>query len=140
MKPSGVSKVTVLKVAVASKPTNMLASESPLSYGVDVLERTSVNGPGFKAVYASHSANLADAFALNLFLVPSVQRGVNGFHLGTMEMSKNGTALQPIDDRLMTLSPMMKPYQCFTGVTPYAMPPEDRKSRWPDFLFSRPGV
>ena len=117
-----VSTVTVLKVVVATKPTSLIETKGPLSYEVDVLVRACANALGFDAVDGSHSADLADAVASHLFLVPSVQRGINGTYFGTTELSNIGTPTQLIHDRLMTLSPTMKPHQCFTGVVPFAVP------------------
>jgi len=122
MTTSGVSTVTVLKVVVATKPTSLIETKGPLSYEVDVLVRACANALGFDAVDGSHSADLADAVASHLFLVPSVQRGINGTYFGTPELSNIGTPPQLIHDRLMTLSPTMKPHQCFTGVVPFAVP------------------
>lgn len=122
MKHSGVGKVSVLKIAVAATPRSILVENGPKAYEVDVLTRVCANASGFQAATGSHSADIADIVSIHLQLIPLVQRGINEFYFGHMAISDAGTPPTLIHQRLLTLAPTMKPYQCFTGVATYAVP------------------
>jgi hypothetical protein len=122
MKHSGVGKVSVLKIAVSATPSNILVENGPKSYEVDVLTRVCANALGFQAVTGSHSADIADVVSIHLQLIPLVQRGINEFYFGNMEISDAGTPPTLIHQRPLTLALTMRPYQCFTGVATYAVP------------------
>lgn len=122
VKHSGVGKVSVLKIAVSTTPNSILEENGPKSYEVDVLTRVCANASGFQAVTGSHSADIADIASTHLQLIPLVQRGINEYYFGNMEISGAGTRPTLIHQRLLTLAPTMKPYQCFTGVATYAVP------------------
>ncbi|MHB1209865.1 MAG: hypothetical protein ACYC1I_09200 [Acidimicrobiales bacterium] len=124
MKHSGLGKVSILKVAVSPTPKSILVASGPKSYEVDVLTRVCANGSGFAAAPGSDSADIADAVSSHLFLVPEVQRGINGFYFGAIELSATGTPPTLIHVKLLTLAPTMKPNQCFVGVATYAVPTE----------------
>jgi len=122
MKHSGLGKVSILKIAASPTPKSMLAVSGPKSYEVDVLTRVCANGSGFADAPGSHSADIADAVSSHLFLSPEVQRGINGFYFGAIELSTVGTPPTLIHEKLLTLAPTMKPNQCFVGVATYAVP------------------
>lgn len=142
MTHSGVGKVSVLDIAVSSSQSSMLAASGPKSYEVDVLTRVCANRLGFQTLRGSHSANIADAVSLHLYLIPQVQRGINEYYFGTMEISDAGTPPTLIRQRLMTLAATMKPYQCFIGVVTYAVPAQigspGNMTRYSVVLTSRP--
>lgn len=122
MKHSGVARVSVLKVVATRTPRAILATNGPKSYEVDALVRACADAKGFKAVVGSHSADIADAVAAHLYLLPEETRGMDSVYFGFEELSVTGTAPTLLHGRLFTLAPTMKPNECFTGVASYAVP------------------
>ena len=119
----GLGSVTVLKIEVSKALSRMMGSTEPRSYEVDVLTRVCANGSGFRALPGSHSADIADAVSSHLYLIPTVQRGLNGTLFGSVALQPNGTLPQLIHRALLTVAPTMRANQCFVGVATYAVPP-----------------
>jgi hypothetical protein len=124
MTHSGVGRVSILKIAIASTPRSILVANGPKSYEVDVLARVCANHSGFQAATGSHSADIADIVAINLHLIPFVQRGIDEYYFGRLQLSEAGTPPSLVHERPLTQAPRMKPFQCFTGVVTFAVPVE----------------